>query len=172
MQMLFPAMDVTPIRITPVTASAVRSLRRAVLMPGSDLDSGIYHGDEAVGTLHLGGFAFDDLVAVASVCRETFLEVADTQSWRLRGMAVDHRWRRRGIGNELVSQCLVHAAEHGGARVWCIAREAVTDFYRSLGFAAVGPLFKQRDRGDMVFCRMVLTLGMISCSGGSVKTGP
>jgi GNAT superfamily N-acetyltransferase len=162
--MLSPAIDIAPIRITPITATAVRSLRRAVLMPGSDLDLSIYHGDEALETLHLGGFAFDDLIAVASVCRETFLEAADAQSWRLRGMAVDHRWRRRGIGNELVNRCLMHAAEHGGARVWCIARETATDFYRSLGFAAVAPPFQQHDRGDMFFCRMVLTLGMIRCS--------
>jgi len=62
-------------------------------------------------------------------------------AWRLRGMAVREDLRGHGIGRLVLQDCIAHIASQGGTYLWCNARPPVLDFYRKLGFEAVGEEF-------------------------------
>ncbi|HJV08028.1 MAG TPA: hypothetical protein VJ653_00025, partial [Acidimicrobiales bacterium] len=61
-------MDAVVPLIRPVTAEEVRPLRHRVLRPGQAFEETVYPGDDA--GVHLGAFAGDELVGIASLYRE------------------------------------------------------------------------------------------------------
>jgi amino-acid N-acetyltransferase len=64
------------------------------------------------------------------------------QAGLLRSVAVHRDWRNRGLGRQLVYDCLDMARVQGIARIYLLTETAV-EFFRQLGFTAV-----QRDRVD------------------------
>jgi GNAT superfamily N-acetyltransferase len=130
-----------------ITAAETRALRQSVLRPHQAADALVYPGDEADDTLHLGAFAEDRLVGVASVYREAMPDAPPFEAWRVRGMAVLPDWRRSGVGRELLGRALQHAHGRGGAVVWCNARSAAVPFYRAAGFEPRGEEFELPDIG-------------------------
>lgn len=54
----------------------------------------------------------------------------------VRSLAVDKRFRRRGLGSALVTACIAEAKEMGLGRVYALTREA--SFFESLGFTRIG----------------------------------
>lgn len=127
--------------LRPVPLSDAMVLRDAVLRPDMPPGGSRYPGDDAAGTLHLGAFLNERLVAVATVCREPMPETSDATAWRLRGMATLPEFRGQGLGRRLADHCRTHAADRGGTLLWCSARVATTSFYRSLGFKERGESF-------------------------------
>ena len=130
------------IEIRPVSVGEARPLRDAVLRPNLPEGGSVYPGDDCVDTLHLGAFAEDGLISVATICREPRPGTDESHSWRLRGMGTREDWRGRGWGKRLALTCLAHAALHAGRVVWCSARVSTVDFYRSLGFSEEGGEFR------------------------------
>jgi predicted GNAT family N-acyltransferase len=124
--------------IREVTAEEVRSLRHRVLRPGQGFEETVYPGDDLSDTVHLGAFAEDRLVGIASLYREGR---DDGPGWRLRGMATDAGVRGTGHGAALLSACMDHVARSGGGELWCNARMAAVGFYRRAGFQVVGEEF-------------------------------
>ena len=149
-----PAPDVT---IRPLGAAATRPLRQRILRPGQPLDVLVYPGDDAPDSLHVGAFAGDVLLGVASIYRMS-PEGAPTApgDWRLRGMAVEPAARRRGVGAALVRACEAHARAHGGTRLWFNARVDALPFYFALGYAAVGEVYELSGIGPHRFAAKAL----------------
>lgn len=56
--------------------------------------------------------------------------------WRLRGVAVEPAWRKRGVGRALVDHAA--SAARSGDVVWVNARIGARRFYERLGFDAYG----------------------------------
>ena len=136
-----------PISIRAIDAAQTHGLRGIVLRPNSSPDQLIYAGDDAPDTFHLGAFGRDELVGIASIYRESWPREswprdASPKAYRLRGMAVDSRFVRRGIGAALVRRCLLQIGARGGELLWCNARTSASNFYRALGFESVGEEFE------------------------------
>ena len=129
--------------VVPVSADAVRPLRRAILRPHQRAEELVYPGDGAPGALHVGArtAAGGALVGVATVAPEPHPGDPAPGDWRLRGMATLPAIRGRGAGAALLQACLEHARAHGGRRVWCTARTTAAGFYERAGFAAEGDAF-------------------------------
>jgi GNAT superfamily N-acetyltransferase len=133
----------TPARVVrPITPVQVRLLRHAVLRSFEPPERIIYHGDEALDTLHAGAFRGEELVGIASVCREGMPAGREPGAWRLRGMATLPSVRGEGHGRELLEACFAHIRAQGGTLLWCNARVVALGFYAHLGFVAEGEAFE------------------------------
>ena len=131
------------IAVRPIDAAATRPLRQRILRPGQAPDELVYPGDDAPDSLHVGAFAGDTLLGVASIYQQS-PEGRPTRptDWRLRGMAVVPEARRRGIGQALLDACERHASAHGARRVWFNARIDAMPFYVSQGYEGIGEAYE------------------------------
>ena len=119
------------------------TIRHPVLRTGMPLEAAIFPGDEAESTIHLGAFAGEALIGVASVYHASFPEKPEEKPARqLRGMAVVEGERRRGAGLALVRECERHAGREGAMVIWCNARTPAVEFYRRARWITIGEEFE------------------------------
>ncbi|CAN8006358.1 unnamed protein product [Ixodes hexagonus] len=64
-----------------------------------------------------------------------------SNSWRIRGLAVDLPVRGRGLGSRLIATCIDHARKQDGTCVWCVARCSAEPVYEKMGFQRAGDVF-------------------------------
>ncbi len=128
--------------ISSIAAERTATLRGEVLRPGAVPSELIYAGDDAADTCHFGAFEGADLIGIASIYREKWPLDTSLRAFRLRGMAVEARFRGRGVGAALIRACLERVAAKGGAVLWCNARVSAQGFYESLGFETAGAEFE------------------------------
>lgn len=143
-------------KVRPISAAQVRLLRHAVLRPFEAPEQIVYYGDDAADTLHAGAFIANELVGIASVCREALPGAPGAAAWRLRGMATLPANRGEGHGRALLEACFAHIRSHGGELLWCNARVVALGFYRHLGFATQGEPFEIEPIGPhyVMTCRL------------------
>ncbi len=120
-----------------VPLAEVLPLRHRNLRRGRPLESARFLEDALPGTRHYlirdGGRG----VACATICPDP----RGPWKLRLRGMAVDPAWRRRGLGTLLVRALQEDAAaSHCG--IWCNARMVAVPLYASCGFRGNGEDFE------------------------------
>jgi ribosomal protein S18 acetylase RimI-like enzyme len=127
--------------IRPIIASETYVLRRALLRPHQPIAEMTWPADDAPDTLHIGGFRNDRMVAVATIHRGRMPGSPETEAWRLRGVAVEHGQRGRGLGGMLVDRCLDHVATRGARLVWCHVRIGAFGFFEHRGFRRFGEPF-------------------------------
>jgi GNAT superfamily N-acetyltransferase len=147
-----------PITIRPLAAAATRPLRQRILRPGQAAHELVYPGDDEVASLHVGAFAGEELLGVASI----YLQSPEGRpsrptDWRLRGMAVVSEARRRGVGAALLAACERHARERGGRRVWFNARLEALPFYEALGYEVIGEEYELPGIGPHRFAEKILS---------------
>lgn len=65
----------------------------------------------------------------------------DNFSWKIRQVAVDERFRRRGIGKQLMGAAEAFARKAGIQTLSLNSREKVISFYEQLGYCGVGESF-------------------------------
>lgn len=87
--------------------------------------------------MHIGCFAGEQLVACL------IMSPKPDNSVKMRQVAVDEGWQRKGIGARLVRFADAWAAEEGFDKVWCHARDVARKFYLGLGYQVVGAEFEQ-----------------------------
>jgi GNAT superfamily N-acetyltransferase len=135
--------------ITPLSATALRPLRRRVLRPHQTLDELEYPGENHPDAGHLGALLDGRVVGAVTVVPEA-REGADPRWWRLRGMATDPDLQGRGIGTRLVAAARGHVAAHGGTGIWCHARSPAAPFYVRQGFVQTGEEWEEPLMGPHV----------------------
>ena len=138
------------IRIQSITAVQTLPLRSAVLRPDRPIEESIFVGDNDPATFHLGAFADDALIGVASLYREPLRgsvaqvaapAVQPADVWRLRGMAVEPMLQGQGYGRQLLTACLQEVGLRDGKLLWCNARTSAVGFYQGAGFEISGAEF-------------------------------
>lgn len=121
------------------------ALRRDLLRPGLPLSQMSFPGDDGLQTLHLGAFEQEtpgeQAIGIVSLYAAPRPGDSRPGDWQLRGMAVDRRWQRQGVGARLVHAVITELTQRAGMRVWCNARLSAQDFYAKLGFAGHGDVF-------------------------------
>jgi GNAT superfamily N-acetyltransferase len=118
----------------------ILSLRKAVIIAGTDRNSPYFVGDEDERTRHIGAFEEECCVGCATYL---YSEWKGHPAWHLRGMATTPERQRRGIGT-----ALLQFAETALPRefpeitiIWCNAREAAAAFYERNGWRRESDLF-------------------------------
>lgn len=127
---------------TAVEAALVRPLRRAILRPGQPPGELIYPGDDDPSSRHLAVSVAQQVVGIASVMADGYPPEPRAGDWRIRGMAVEPRRRRQGIGGALLAACEAHARSRGAMRLWCNARIDARNLYANAGMQVDGEEFE------------------------------
>ena len=134
-----PAAEAYEIR--EIAAADCRPLRIGILRPGLDPVRSVYPLDDLPDTYHLGGFVAGRLCPIASFSPEVQPDDPRPGQWRLRGMVTRPELRGGGLGSAVVRAGIEEAQRRGGHTMWLHGRVAAMEFYRRLGFVAVGEVF-------------------------------
>jgi predicted GNAT family N-acyltransferase len=71
--------------------------------------------------------------------------LVDGEQAKIGRVAVDRRWRRRGIASRMLALALDGARERGCTSVRLAAQLAATEVYRQAGFAVESDVFEEAD---------------------------
>lgn len=113
-------------------------LRFRVLREGMPRETARYPGiDEDVRTKFIGAFNGGKMIG----CATLQYDPKDEANLRIRGMAVDSRYRNRGIGSNIVGMLQNYAAKLNTG-IWCNARIKAVTMYQRKGFKIKSELFE------------------------------
>jgi len=87
--------------------------------------------------VHLGAFDGDDLAGVLVLTK------VDSETVRMRQVAVDESYQHCGIGTALVAAAEQEALSLGYSRMTLHARQTAVKFYEQLGYAVEGEPFTE-----------------------------
>lgn len=146
--------------IAAVPVERVIDVRHRVLRAGRPRSTATFDGDDDAGVLHFaialgdrtgtGALTLDPVGAVSLYPRLSPRHET-TNSWQLRGMAVDHAVQGQGIGALLLDHALQAVEARGAQLVWCNARVRAERLYLRAGFVTDGDMFEIPDVGPHVF---------------------
>ena len=97
-------------------------------------------GDEDA--VHLGAFVNDKLIGIVSFYEE------EQTIWRIRGMAVNPSYQKKGIGRRLIETG--YELLENVMTIWCNSRISAIPFYERLGFTAVSEEFYLPGHGKRI----------------------
>ncbi|WP_342331038.1 GNAT family N-acetyltransferase [Pedobacter sp. FW305-3-2-15-E-R2A2] len=124
-----------------ISAEQTLPLRSLVLRNGLPEAECVFPQDHIDGGLHLGCFAGDQLVSVATIFPEDHPEHGP-RGFRLRGMASDPAFAGKGYGAKLINFAIDELTSANAAYIWCNARSAAAAFYTKLGFTMISEEFE------------------------------
>jgi len=129
------------VNITKVDAKKVRPLRHAELRKGQDFSTTSYIEDYEAGTFHMACIVDEKIVTCASYYPEKSIKIKSNRAYRLRGMATDSNFQRKGYASDLIAESFKELKKRDCDMVWCNARLGAVDFYKSVGFKIIGEIF-------------------------------
>lgn len=109
-------------------------------------------GDDAPDTLHVGVYANERLVSIASIYHEPPPGSDDARARRLRGIATLPDAQGKGYGRLALTRCIEYVRTSGGTRVWCNTRAGAVDFYPALGFSVQADAHDVPGHGIRYYC--------------------
>ena len=122
-----------------ITAEQTHDLRRRILLADRPPEAVRFPRDAE--SIHLAIVDEGRILAIASTHPEPMTGDAREGDWRLRGMAVDDRLQRGGIGSKLLLAFADRVAGEGASRLWFNARTHAAGFYAKHGFTQHGDVF-------------------------------
>jgi predicted GNAT family N-acyltransferase len=129
------------IEIKSVDAEMIKPLRHAELRKEQDFSTTSYLRDNQDSTFHLASILDRKVVTCATFYPEKSKKLNAINSYRLRGMATDSSFQRKGYARDLMRVAFLELKSKGADFVWCNARLVALDFYKSVGFKIKGDLF-------------------------------
>ena len=129
------------IEIKNIDAEKIRPLRHSELRKGEDFTTTSYLKDHDRDTFHMACIVEDRVVSCATFYPEKSIKIQSENSYRLRGMATDSNFHRKGYASDLMTESFKELIKRDCDMVWCNARLVAVDFYKSTGFKIVGELF-------------------------------
>jgi len=140
------------VNIRKVDAEKVRSLRHSELRKGQDFSTTSYLEDYEVDTFHMACIVDEKIVTCASFYPEKSIKIISDNAYRLRGMATDSNFQRKGYARDLMNESFKELKKRDCDMVWCNARLVAVDFYKSVGFKITGDLFDIAGIGLIIIC--------------------
>ena len=129
------------VEINKVEAEKIRSLRHSELRKGQDYSTTSYLKDYEDGTFHMACIADYKIVTCATFYAQKSMKIKSENAYRLRGMATDSRFKRKGYASNLMAESFKELKKRDCNMVWCNARLVAVDFYKSSGFKITGEIF-------------------------------
>ena len=129
------------VNIRKVDAERIRPLRHSELRKGQDFSTTSYLKDYEINTFHMACIVDDKPVTCATFYPEKSTKIRTENAYRLRGMATDSRFKRKGYASNLMAESFKELKKRDCDMVWCNARLVAVDFYKSVGFKITGELF-------------------------------
>ena len=129
------------VEINKVDAEKIRSLRHSELRKVQDFSTTSYLKDYEEDTFHMACIVDDKIVTCATIYPEKSIKIKSDNAYRLRGMATDSNFQRKGYARNLMNESFKELKKRDCDMVWCNARLVAVDFYKSVGFKITGDLF-------------------------------
>lgn len=129
------------VEINKVDAEKVRSLRHSELRKGQDFSTTSYLRDYEEDTFHMTCIVDEKIVTCATFYPEKSIKIKSNNAYRLRGMATDSNFQRKGYASELMKESFKELKKRECDMLWCNARLVAVDFYKSVEFKVTGDLF-------------------------------
>ena len=129
------------VEINKVDAEKIRSLRHSELRKGQDFSTTAYLRDYEEDTFHMACIVDEKIITCATFYPEKSIKIKSNNTYRLRGMATDANFQRKGYASELMKESFKELKKRGCDILWCNARLVAVDFYKSIGFKIAGDLF-------------------------------
>ena len=129
------------VNITQVDADKVRPLRHSELRNGQDFSTTSLLEDNKEDTFHLACIVDDKIVTCATFYPDKFIKIKSNNAYRLRGMATDSQFQRKGYASDLMEESIKELKKRDCDMLWCNARLGAVNFYKSVGFKIIGELF-------------------------------
>ena len=129
------------VNIRKVDTERIRPLRHSELRKGQDFSTTSYLEDYEVDTFHMACIVDEKIVTCASFYPEKSLKIKSDNAYRLRGMATDSNFQRKGYASDLMQESFKELKKRDCDMVWCNARLVAVDFYKSVGFKIIGEIF-------------------------------
>ena len=129
------------VNITKVDAEKVRTLRHSELRKGQDFSTTSYLKDYEEDTFHIACIVDKKIVTCGTFYPEQSSKIKSDNTYRLRGMATDSSFQRKGYATDLMSESFKELKNRDCNMVWCHARLVAIDFYKSAGFKITGEIF-------------------------------
>ena len=127
--------------IRKVKASNIRTIRHRNLRQGKPYSTTSYKRDEENNTFHLACILNKEIISCATFYPENNKLFPNQKAYRLRGMATDNNYRKRGIGKKIMLQAFEEIKKGGGTLLWCNARLVAVEFYKKIGLKIIGEQF-------------------------------
>ncbi len=128
-------------KIRQLTAQETYPVRHAELRRGMPIESCEMDGDSRVGSIHLGGYIDDQLIAVSSFFFAPYVPFPGHKALQLRGMAVLSEHQNKGYGAQLLSFAEQWLMQRGVRLIWMNARTTAVPFYEKLSYEKQGEEF-------------------------------
>jgi predicted GNAT family N-acyltransferase len=140
-----PAIDIRPAQLEELI-----DLRHSVLRAGLPRQSAYFEGDSESTTRHFAAIEVQSgaVVGCVTILRRDW---QNRPAWQLRGMAVEPRLHRGGIGKLLlaaVEQCI--RQDGATTQLWCNARTPAAPFYQKYGWQIASEVFVIETAGPHV----------------------
>ena len=129
------------VEINKVVADKIRPLRHSELRKGQDFSTTSYLRDNDSETFHMACIKDDKVITCATFYPESSEKIYGAHPYRLRGMATDYKFQRKGYASDLMEKSFKELKVRDCDMVWCNARLVAVDFYKSVGFKITGELF-------------------------------
>jgi predicted GNAT family N-acyltransferase len=129
------------VNIRKVDAKKVRPLRHSELRKGQDFSTTSYLKDYEADTFHMACIVDEKIVTCATFYPEKSSKIKSDNTYRLRGMATDYSFQRKGYATDLMNESFKELKNRDCNMVWCNARLVAVDFYKSSGFKITGEIF-------------------------------
>jgi len=129
------------VEINKVDAEKIRPLRHSELRKGQDYSTTSYLKDYEDGTFHMACIVDVKIVTCATFYAEKSKKVKSNNAYRLRGMATDSQFQRKGYARNLMIESFKELKKRDCDMLWCNARLVAVNFYKSVGFKIIGELF-------------------------------
>ena len=129
------------VEINKVDAESIRSLRHSELRKGQDFSTTSYLKDYEEDTFHMACIVDDKIVTCATFYPEKSIKKKSDNAYRLRGMATDSNFQRKGYARNLMNESFKELKKRDCDMVWCNARLVAVDFYKFAGFKITGEIF-------------------------------
>jgi len=129
------------VKINKVDAKKIRPLRYSELRKGQDFSTTSYLRDYEEDTFHMACIVDDKIVTCATFYPEKSIKKKSNNAYRLRGMATDFNFQRKGYAAGLMKESFKELKKRECDMLWCNARLVAVGFYKSVGLEIAGELF-------------------------------
>ena len=133
-----------------VSSQDILKLRHEVLRKGKALATAHFEGDEAPSSQHFACFHKNKIVGCISFMQNSHKVLEDKNSFQLRGMAVDERFRGKGVGKQLLDYAETKMFANDTRLIWCNVRTTAEIFYSKSNYKRIGDVFDVPDVGPHV----------------------
>ena len=122
------------VEIKKIDAEKIRSLRHSELRKDQDFSTTSYLKDNDESTFHMACIVDEKIVTCATFYPEKFPKLNAVNAYRLRGMATEFSFQRKGYASDLMEESFKELTKRDCDMIWCNARLGAVDFYKSVGF--------------------------------------